>query len=179
MAAIIARLPSAERADLVVVHRADTDHAHAISSEDHWTLVESILAARAGRAAGQSGTPRLGPTALTSQLPAAPIPEYRALARSALDDYLGDYKLSPGAAQLAGRRLTSGGTVRVFLFDDKPYLHLPGAGDVMMFPTGRDTFTIRAAPGLGIAFERGDNNKVTTVTLPLSGGTLKALSTQQ
>jgi hypothetical protein len=44
----------------------------------------------------------------------------------------------------------------------------------MMFPTGRDTFTIRAAPGLGIAFERGANKDVTTVTLALSGSTLKA-----
>ena len=75
-------------------------------------------------------------------------------------------------------KLTSGGTVRVFLFEEKPYLHLPGAGDVMMFPTGRDTFTIRAAPGLAIAFARGANETVTAVTLTLSGSALKALRAQ-
>ena len=44
----------------------------------------------------------------------------------------------------------------------------------MMFPTGKDTFTIRAAPGLSIAFERDANNKVTTVALALNGSTLRA-----
>jgi CubicO group peptidase (beta-lactamase class C family) len=162
-------------ADLVVVHRADTDNGRTILSEDHWKLVESILAARRREPQANPELRALRPAALSSQLPAAPIPEYRALSQSALDDYLGEYRLSPGAAQLAGRKLTSGGTVRVFLFDEKPYMHLPGAGDVMMFPIGRDTFTIRAAPGLAIAFARGANETVTAVTLTLSGSTLKAL----
>ena len=91
-----------------------------------------------------------------------------------MKEYLGDYTLAPGEGQLAGRKLTPGGTVRVFLFDDKPYMHLPGAGDLMMFPTGADTFTIRAAPGLAIAFERAANKSVTTVALALSGSNLKA-----
>lgn len=86
--------------------------------------------------------------------------------------------VAPDAAQLAGRTLTRSGTVRVFLFDETPYMHLPGAGDVLMFPTGKDTFTTRAAPGLGIAFERGPNDKVTTVTLTLSGRTLRAFRAQ-
>ena len=120
----------------------------------------------------------LQPTALSSQLPPAPIPEYRALSRAALDDYLGDYELGPGAAQLGGRKLTPGATVRVFLFDEKPYIHLPGVGDVQMFPTGRDTFTVRVVPGMGIAFERGADDKVTTVTLTLGGSTLTALRVQ-
>lgn len=73
------------------------------------------------------------------------------------------------------RTLTAGGTIRVFLFADTPYLHLPGAGDVMMFPTGRDTFTIRAAPGLRMTFERAANQSVTGVTLILNGATVKAV----
>jgi hypothetical protein len=165
-------------ADLVVVHRADTDNGRTIGSEDHWKLVESILAARRGEPQSNPGLHALRPTALSSQLPPVPIPEYRALSSSTLNEYLGDYRLSPGAAQLAGRKLTPGGTVRVFLFDEKPYMHLPGAGDVMMFPTGKDTFTIRAAPGVGIVFERGANDKVTTVTLTPSGNPVKALRAQ-
>ena len=165
-------------AELVVVQRADTDHARTIGSEDHWKLVESILAARRHepqpKPKPKPELRALRPMALSSQLPPATIPEYRALSPSALDDYVGDYELAPGAAQLAGRKLTPGGTVRVFLFDEKPYMHLPGAGDVMMFPTGRDTFTIRAAPGVGISFERNANDKVATVTLTLSGNTHSA-----
>ena len=165
-------------ADLVVVHRADTDNGRTVGSEDHWKLVESVLAARRREPQPNPELRALRPAAFSSQLPPAPIPEYRALSRSALEDYLGEYELSPGAAQLAGRKLTSGGTVRVFLFDEKPYMHLPGAGDVMMFPIGKDTFTIRAAPGLGIAFARGPNETVTTVILTLGGSTLRALRAQ-
>jgi CubicO group peptidase (beta-lactamase class C family) len=163
-------------ADLVVVHRADTDNARTISSEDHWRLVESILAARRSEPQPEPELRALRSTALSSQLPAAPIPEYRALSPSALDDFLGEYTLPAGALQLAGRSVTPGGTIRVFVFDAKPYMHLPGAGDVMMFPTGRDTFTIRAAAGLSIAFERAANNKVTAVALTAGGGTLTGIS---
>lgn len=165
-------------ADLVVVHRADTDNGRTVGSDDHWKLVESILAARRGEPQPDPELHALRPTALSSQLPPIPIPNYRALSPSTLNEYLGDYKLSPGAAQLAGRKLTPGGTVRVFLFDEKPYMHLPGAGDVMMFPTGRDIFTIRAAPGVGIAFGRGANDNVTTATLTLGGSTVRALRAQ-
>lgn len=161
-------------ADLVVVHRADSDHGRTISSEDHWKVVESVAAARRRDPQPNPELRALRPTPLSSQLPLPNIPEYRRISPTVLSDYLGDYKLSPGEGRLAGRQLTSGGTVRVFLFDEKPYMHLPGAGDVMMFPTGKDTFTIRAAPGLSIAFERDADNKLTTVTLALSGSTLRA-----
>jgi CubicO group peptidase (beta-lactamase class C family) len=167
-------------ADLVVVHRADTDHARTVGNEDHWKLVESVVAARQREPQLEPELRTLQPTALPSQLPPAAIPTYRALSSSVLDDYLGEYKLAPGPAQLAGRTLTPGGTVRVFLFDGKPYLHLPGAGDVMMFPTGTDTFTIRAVPGVGVAFERGARDNVTTVTVTVtfSGRSFKASRAQ-
>ena len=165
-------------ADLVVVHRSDTDHARTIGSDDHWKLVESLLAARRREPEPKPELRRLQPRLLTSQLPPVTIPQYRALPSRVLDDYLGDYKLGPGAARIAGRTLTPGGRVRVFLFDRKPYMHLPGAGDVLMFPTGKDSFTIRAAPGVGIAFERDPNDEVSTVTLTLSGRTFRAFRAQ-
>ena len=161
-------------ADLVIVHRADSDHGRTISSEDHWKLVEAIAAARRRDPQPNPEFRAMQPTPLSSQLPQPSIPVYRGLSPTVLRDYLGDYKLSTGEGRLAGRQLTSGSTVRVFLFDEKPYMHLPGAGDVMMFPTGKDTFTIRAAPGLSMAFERDANNKVTTVALALGASTLRA-----
>ena len=84
-------------AELVVVHRADTDHGRTIDSEDHWRLVESILAARRSEPEPKPDLGPLHPTTLSSQLPPATIPEYRALRAALLDDYLGDYKLGPGA----------------------------------------------------------------------------------
>jgi CubicO group peptidase (beta-lactamase class C family) len=170
-------------AELVVVHRADTDHRRNVDGQDHWRLVESILGARRNEL---TPTPTAPPkpkldlrpvqsTVLSSQLPPAIIPEYRALPESVLDDYPGDYELGPGATNIGGYKLTPGAPVRVFLFDEKPYVHLPGVVDVQMFPTvGRDTFTVRATPGMAIAFERGAGDEVTAVTLTLGDDTLKA-----
>jgi hypothetical protein len=165
-------------ADLVVVHRADTDHARRIEGEDHWKLVESVLAARRHEPAPRPALRALQPTALRSQLPAATIPAYRTLAGSALRQYLGDYELAPGAGEIAGRKLTPRGTVRVFLFDEKPFMHLPGVGDVQILPIDRDTFTARAVLGLSIAFERDPNGKVKTLTVTVGGRTFTASRTQ-
>ena len=82
------------------------------------------------------------------------------------DDVLGDYKLTPAAA------------VRVFLFDEKPFVHLPGLGDVQMFPTDRrDRFDVRVLQGMGIAFERNANDDVTAVTVTLGDHTIRASRT--
>ena len=160
--------------ELVVVHRADTDHSRTIESEDHWALVESILAARRTEAESDPELGPLQPAPLSSQLPPVPIPEYRALPASLMDDYLGDYKLDPGAPRIGQYRLTPAGTVRAFLFDEKPYIHLPGVGDVQIFPSGRDTFTVRTALGVGIAFERAGDGRVAAVTVTLGADVVRA-----
>jgi CubicO group peptidase (beta-lactamase class C family) len=160
-------------AELVVVHRADTDHGRSIEIDDHWRLVESILAARRGAPESKPDLRALQPAPLSSQLPPIAIPEYRPLARTLLDQYAGDYKLPPDTGVFAGRKLTPGGTVQVFFFDDKPYIHLPGAGDVQLFPEGRDTFTVRAVRGVSIAFERRDKT-VTAVAVTANGHTTRA-----
>jgi len=166
-------------ADLVVVHRADTDHGRRVDGEDHWALVESVLEARRTEPKPRPDLRPLQPTVLSSQLPPAIIPEYRALPESFLDSYLGDYELSPGAVHFGEYKLTPGSTVRVFLFDGKPYVHLPGAGDVQMFATARrDILTVRVVPGMGIAFERSADGEVTAVTLTLGDYTLKASRAQ-
>ena len=67
-------------AELVVVHRADTDHGRTIDSEDHWKLVESILAARRTepepkpdlRPAPADGPVHPAPTRHHSGVPGAP-----------------------------------------------------------------------------------------------------------
>jgi hypothetical protein len=164
--------------ELVIVHRADTDHNRTIDGQDHWQLVESVLAARRSE---PEATPELSPLksmTLSTQLPAVAIPEYRVLPSSLLDDYLGDYELRPGATHLGTYRLTPAAHVRVFLFDEKPYIHLPGAGDVQLFPVARDTFTVRIVQGMGIAFERGAGDQATAVTLTLGDHTLRASRAQ-
>jgi CubicO group peptidase (beta-lactamase class C family) len=166
-------------ADLVIVHRADTDHGRRVDGTDHWALVESILAARRTKPKLEADLRLrpLQPTVLSSQLPPAIIPEDRALADSDVNHYLGEYGLKPGAgaARLGAYTLTPGATVRVFLFDGKPYVHLPGVGDVQMFRTDRrDTFTARASLGLEITFMRGENDDATAVTLTYGNHTVTA-----
>jgi CubicO group peptidase (beta-lactamase class C family) len=162
-------------AELVVVHRADTDHGRRVDGEDHWALVESIMAARRTEPQPEPDLSALRSSALASQLPPAAIPEYRALAEDIVDDYLGDYQPARGATSLGEYKLTPGAPVRVFLFDDNPYVHLPGVGDVQIFPTARrDTFSARAVLGMGLAFERTADGEVCAVTLTLGDSTLGA-----
>jgi CubicO group peptidase (beta-lactamase class C family) len=165
--------------DLVVVHRADTDHGREIESEDHWALLEELLAARRSEPDPNPELRALQSSALSSQIPPAIFPEYRALPTPVLSDYLGDYTLAPGATDLGDYELTPDGTLRVFLFDDKPYIHLPGTGDVQLFPYNSDTFTARALLGMGIVFERDVTNTVTSVAVSLEGDTLKAAREQR
>ena len=141
--------------------------------------MESVLAARRSEPEPKPDLRPLQPTTLSSQLPPVTIPKYRALPKSVLDDYLGDYELAPGATtDLGAYKLTPGATVRVFLFDEKPYIHLPGVGDVQMFPTARDTFTARVVQGMRIAFERRADDEVKDVTLTLGDYTLTASRAQ-
>jgi CubicO group peptidase (beta-lactamase class C family) len=161
-------------AELVVVHRADTDHGRRVDGEEHWRLVERVLAARRTDPEPKPDLVPLEPMILSSQLPPAAIPEYRALADGELASYLGDYELGPGSTNLGDYKLTPGAMVRAYLFDGKPYVHLPGMGDVQLFPaTLRDSFDVRVLPGMGIAFERGADD-VTAVTLTLGSDRLKA-----
>jgi len=165
-------------AELVVVHRADTDHGRRVGGEDHWALVESVLAARRSEPAAAPDLHSLRPAVLSSQLPPADIPEYRAPA-DGVNSYLGEYELSRGPASLGEYTLAPGAPIRVYQFDDKPFLHLPGVGDVQMFPTARpDTFNARVLLGLGIAFERRADGAVAAVTLTLHDDTLKAKRTK-
>jgi hypothetical protein len=92
-----------------------------------------------------------------------------------LEHYLRNYELEPGATCLGRFKLTSGAPVRVFLFEEKPYIHMPGVGDVQMFPTvRRDIFAVWAVLSMGIAFQRGASDEVTAVTLTLGDDTLSA-----
>lgn len=159
---------------LVVVHRADTDHDRDIDSQDHWQLVESILAARRGDPASNPALEPLTPSTLRSQLPPVVMPEYRPLDASVVNAYLGEYRID-GAARLGEYQLTTGGTVRVFLFDGQPFVHMPGVGDIQAFPVEADRFTARALPGMGVAFERGADGQVKAVSVTLGGSTVKAI----
>lgn len=149
-------------AELVVVHRGDTDHGREVDGRNAWSLVERVAAARRGTPVATPGLEPLRPTPLASQLPPVELARYRALPDDLIAEYLGEYQLAPGAV------------VRVFLFDGKPYMHVPGEGDALLLPQAEDTFTIRVVPGVQVVFERDTGGVVKSVALTLFGETMRA-----
>jgi CubicO group peptidase (beta-lactamase class C family) len=167
-------------ADLVVVHRADTDHNRRVASEDHWTLVESILAASRTEPMPKPALQPLQPTAMSTQLPPLAIPEHRRVDEKALNQYLGEYDLAPGPTNFGDYKLSRESAVRVFLFNKNPYIHLPGVGDVQIFPAvQRDTFNVRVALSMTVGFERSTDGQVATVTLAMGEYLLRASKSQR
>jgi CubicO group peptidase (beta-lactamase class C family) len=161
--------------DLVVVHRADTDHARRVDGENQWRLVEAIVAARRSEPASQPELRAMQPTALSSQLPPAAIPEPLPVDAGSLKGHLGDYSLARDSTALGEYELSEDGAVRVYLFEEKPFVHLPGVGDVQIFATGqRDTFNVRILPGLRVAFERGPDDTPAAIALTFGNDKISA-----
>jgi CubicO group peptidase (beta-lactamase class C family) len=148
--------------DLVVVHRGDTDHGNGVRGPDAWGLVEMVAAARTGEAVAEPRLGPLDPVPLASQRPAPEIPRFRALSDDVVQQYLGRYRLSPDAE------------IRVFLFQGKPYVHVPGEGDALLFPTGEDRFTIRVVSGVDVSFQRDEDGRVSGLVLTLGPQTMRA-----
>lgn len=148
--------------ELVVVHRGDTDHGEGVRGQEVWSLVERIVAARTGEPAGELVLEPLDPVPFASQRPTPEIPAYRALPESVVEDYLGAYRVSPEVE------------IRVFRFEGKPYVHVPGEGDALMFAAGKDRFTIRVVSGVTIDFGRDACGEVEEVVLTLGSRTIRA-----
>jgi CubicO group peptidase (beta-lactamase class C family) len=166
-------------AELVIAHRADTDHGRRVEGDDHWELVESILAARRSPPGPVPSRKPLQPTQLSSQLPPIHLPATRTTDRAMVEPWLGDYELNRESTRLGGYTLSQGGVVRIFMVENKSFVHLPGVGDVQIFATGQpDVFAARILPGMGIVFE-GGTDESSAVTLTLDGDTLKASKTRR
>ncbi len=149
-------------AEMVIVHRADTDHGRSVGGRDGWTLADRILAAKV---AMPDPTPELSvlrSTPLSSQLDPYAWPRAVPVSAAVLDEYMGEYELGPGAV------------VRVFRFQDAPYIHVPGEGDALLIPVARDAFTVRVVPGVRIEFLRDPAGAVTGVELTLGSQTMRA-----
>jgi CubicO group peptidase (beta-lactamase class C family) len=161
-------------AELVVVHRADTDHGRSVPGDAHWQLVEGIVAARRSQPVPEPRLEPLVPAAFSTQLPPVDIPDYRAIQDALRNEYIGDFQLTPGPVRLGRYALTDGGIIRIFVFDEKPYVHLPGLGDLQLFPVRRDVFTSRVLLRLTVAFSRDSAGRVNRLSMTHEGDTLNA-----
>ena len=149
-------------ADLVVVHRGDTDHGRSVRGPDVWAIVESILAARRGPPASN---PRLRPMesrALASQLPVLVWPSVVDADPATMESYYGAYEIAAGAV------------VRVFSWEARTIITVPGEGEAELLRTGEDEFTIRVAPGVRVRFDRDGAGRVVGLTMTMGPRTLRA-----
>lgn len=135
--------------DLVVVHRGDTDNSRPISGRDAWTIAAGIAGAKRGVPEPDPELATLSPVPFESQAPPYDWPAVIALPDTVLADYYGEYQLAPGAM------------IRIFEWEGRPFVFMPGEGEAELFPIGPDAFTVRVIPDVRIRFERdADGNMV-------------------
>ena len=136
-------------AELVLVHRGDTDHGRNVSGRDVWTIAEMILSAREGTASTMPKLMSLQPVELASQAPAEPRPQYVVIDSALMADYAGEYAIAPDVY------------ARVFVFANRLFANFPGQGEAELLGLSRSEFTIRPVPGVRVRFERDATGAVT------------------
>jgi CubicO group peptidase (beta-lactamase class C family) len=152
-------IPSAE---MVVVHRADTDNGRSVQGRAIWKMVDLLVGARKGTA---SPNPRLRPmqiVPLASQAPARPSPALVALDAAALTPLVGDYAVPKG------------GAIRVFLHDGRLFANLPGHGEAELFATSATTFVALVVPGTGGEFAVGADGRAVRLRVTIGGQVIEA-----
>ena len=136
-------------AELVIVHRGDTDHGRNVSGRDAWTIAEMIVSAREGTASATPKLVALQPVALASQAPAEPRAQYVAIDPALMAEYAGEYAIAPDV------------NARVFVFEGRLFANFPGQGEAELLGISRSEFTIKPAPGVLVRFERDATGAVT------------------
>lgn len=117
--------------DLVIVHRADTDHGRFVKGSDVWTILDRII--------GSRGAVTVEPFA--SQLPPYVRPKAISLDAKTKGALTGEYELQPGV------------TARVFLHGDSLFAFMPGKGEAELFATSPTEFFVHVDPSVRIRFE--------------------------
>lgn len=149
-------------AEMVVVHRADTDHGRAVDGPAVWTIAERILAAREGEPADDPDLIPLFAAPLDNLLPPYELPEIVEIPERAIDGLLGRYSLPNDSV------------ARIFRWRGEPYLHFPGRGDAELFATSDSTFTLRVISGVEIEVERDSTGTGRSLRMRLGPDTITA-----
>jgi len=99
---------------------------------------------------------------LASQLPALVWPPIERPDPATLEALYGAYEVGPGAV------------VRVFSWEARPFISVPGEGEAELLRVGGDEFTIRVVPGVRARFERDEGGAVVGLTMTMGPRTLRA-----
>lgn len=149
-------------AQLVVVHRADTDRERHVRGPHVWRIVERILAAGLGTAPEDPELTRLDPVPLPNAPPPLDTPKIVEADPDEIQALVGDYTFGPGAEG------------RIFLHEDRPYIFVPGEGEAELFATADGAYTVRVISGVTIRPVRNGAGEVTAIVLRLGEREMRA-----
>lgn len=133
-------------ADLVVVHRGDTDNDRRVSGRDVWTILDRILGAKRGEPGADPRFVAMSARPFSSQAPVYDWPEPVTLGPEAMERLEGRYEFRPGAVG------------RMFVHQGRPFFFMPGEGEAELFATTDSTFYVRVVAGVTIDFEGGPSS---------------------
>jgi CubicO group peptidase (beta-lactamase class C family) len=148
-------------AELVVVHRADTDHNRSWSEGRVLALIDAVLGAKTATASTEPILGALAPVAFASQLAALPRPAIQPMSPDEVNGLTGEYD-----AGLPER-------VTVTAFMGRPFVHVPGRGEAELLRTAENRYTIEVVPGVSIAADRAAG-VVEMLRITLGGRTITA-----
>jgi CubicO group peptidase (beta-lactamase class C family) len=149
-------------ADLVFVHRGDTDNGREVVGRDAWRIAELILSAREGEPVASPRLVPLAPVALASQAPPVPAPVYVRPSAALMREYAGSYELAPQQV------------VRVFVHADHLFINVPGQGEAELLGLSDSEFTIMPVAGVRVRFVRDAAGAVASVIMVLGGREMRA-----
>jgi hypothetical protein len=139
--------------NLVVAHLSDGDNGREVSGAVIWRIVERIAAAASGTPVERPAYGEVRAEAFASGLPAAARPEPLALGPAERAEFAGSYAMEEG------------GDIRVFEFEERLFLAVPGLGEAEILTEDGDAFYIREDTNVSITFGRDDAGAVARVVV--------------
>ncbi len=146
-------------AELVFVHRGDTDHGREVRGERIWALVERVLAARVGAPAAEPALAELRVEPFPDA--ALPLPERsaRLLDPAALAGLAGDYEL-PGMS------------VRIFVHEGRLFAQRSDGEEAELLPESESRFFLWMN-AFEVEFARDEHGRAQRLVLRTPQGTLE------
>jgi len=149
-------------AEMVIVHRGDTDHNRPVSGPAIWQLVERLVAARTNTPVERPVLGAVVTERLANVLPATREPAFIAMTPDITSRLVGDY----GPA--------GGPTSRVFVFDGRLFLSAPGEGEAELSAVSPLSFVVRSQPGIAVRFTTNADGSIAGAEIQIGARTLKA-----
>ena len=148
-------------ADLVVVHRGDTDQGAGVSGGTIWGMLETILAARNAASASGVVPVAVQPRPFLGREPYTP-PRLSEVSAADAVDLMGRYEFAPGVHG------------QVFAFQDHAYIQVPGEGEAQLFRLEDGRLTVVVEPGVRITTQRDADGEVAGLLVRVRGNEIRA-----